>query len=81
MHVNLLVSHLFYFAYKEINISLFYHHCRDMCSDNSAFLVSEVDFLLGGGETTMVSLCHPRISFSSGLSSMDLSWLEKQSHI
>lgn len=31
-------------------------HFRHMNSDNSSFLVSEVDFLLGGGETTMVSL-------------------------
>jgi len=29
---------------------------RNMSSDNSSFMVSEVDFLLGGGETTMVSL-------------------------
>ncbi|KAF7818861.1 trafficking protein particle complex subunit 8 [Senna tora] len=29
---------------------------RDLSSDNSSFLVSEVDFLLGGGETTMVQL-------------------------
>ncbi|XP_057438916.1 uncharacterized protein LOC130730816 isoform X2 [Lotus japonicus] len=31
-------------------------HFRDMSSDNSSFLVSEVDFLLGDGETTMVQL-------------------------
>lgn len=31
-------------------------HFRDMSSGNSSFLVSEVDFSLGGGETTMVSL-------------------------
>lgn len=31
-------------------------HFRDMSSYNSSFLVSEVDFSLGGGETTMVSL-------------------------
>lgn len=31
-------------------------HFRNMSSDNSSFMVSEVDFLLGGGETTMVSL-------------------------
>ncbi|WVZ06097.1 hypothetical protein V8G54_019443 [Vigna mungo] len=28
-------------------------HFRNMSSDNSSFMVSEVDFLLGGGETTM----------------------------
>jgi hypothetical protein len=31
-------------------------HFRDTSSYNSSFLVSEVDFSLGGGETTMVSL-------------------------
>ncbi|KAK7244790.1 hypothetical protein RIF29_39616 [Crotalaria pallida] len=31
-------------------------HFRDMNLDNSSFLVSEVDFLLRGGETTMVQL-------------------------
>ncbi|KAK7396773.1 hypothetical protein VNO78_17931 [Psophocarpus tetragonolobus] len=31
-------------------------HFRNMSSDNSAFMVSEVDFLLGGGETTMIQL-------------------------
>ncbi|XP_004494255.1 uncharacterized protein [Cicer arietinum] len=31
-------------------------HFRDMSSGNSSFLVSEVDFSLGGGETTMVQL-------------------------
>ncbi|KAI5425327.1 uncharacterized protein LOC127125569 [Lathyrus oleraceus] len=31
-------------------------HFRDMSSYNSSFLVSEVDFSLGGGETTMVQL-------------------------
>lgn len=31
-------------------------HFKDMSSDNSSFFVSEVDFLLGGGETTMVRL-------------------------
>ncbi|XP_027923371.1 trafficking protein particle complex subunit 8 [Vigna unguiculata] len=29
---------------------------RNMSSDNSSFMVSEVDFLLGGGETTMIQL-------------------------
>ncbi|RDX88744.1 Trafficking protein particle complex subunit 8, partial [Mucuna pruriens] len=31
-------------------------HFRNMSSDNSSFMVSEVDFLLGGGETTMIQL-------------------------
>ncbi|KAK7284775.1 hypothetical protein RJT34_19528 [Clitoria ternatea] len=31
-------------------------HFRNVSSDNSSFLVSEVDFLLGGGETTMIQL-------------------------
>ncbi|TKY61914.1 Trafficking protein particle complex subunit 8 [Spatholobus suberectus] len=31
-------------------------HFRHMSSDNSSFMVSEVDFLLGGGETTMIQL-------------------------
>ncbi|XP_027350865.1 trafficking protein particle complex subunit 8 isoform X2 [Abrus precatorius] len=31
-------------------------HFRDMNSDNSSYLVSGVDFLLGGGETTMIQL-------------------------
>ncbi|ESW34971.1 hypothetical protein PHAVU_001G196200 [Phaseolus vulgaris] len=31
-------------------------HFRNMSSDNSSFMVSEVDFLLGGGETTMIEL-------------------------
>ncbi|KAK7337326.1 hypothetical protein VNO77_17892 [Canavalia gladiata] len=31
-------------------------HFKDMSSDKSSFLVSEVDFLLGGGETNMIQL-------------------------
>lgn len=31
-------------------------HFRNMSSDNSSFMVSEVDILPGGGETTIVSL-------------------------
>ncbi|CAL0326705.1 unnamed protein product [Lupinus luteus] len=31
-------------------------HFKDMSSNNSSILMSEVDFLLGGGETTMVQL-------------------------
>ena len=31
-------------------------HFGNMSSDSSSFMVSDVDFLLGGGETTMVSL-------------------------
>lgn len=31
-------------------------HFRNMSSDNSSFMASEVDFLLGGGETTMIQL-------------------------
>ncbi|KAK7378868.1 hypothetical protein VNO80_04316 [Phaseolus coccineus] len=31
-------------------------HFRNMSSDNSSFMVSEVDLLLGGGETTMIEL-------------------------
>nr|KYP56952.1 Protein TRS85 isogeny [Cajanus cajan] len=38
-------------------------HFRNMSSDNSSFMVSEVDFLLGGGETTMVSLFCFRAEF------------------
>ncbi|XP_061362471.1 uncharacterized protein LOC133306201 [Gastrolobium bilobum] len=33
-----------------------FDHFKDLSSDNASFLVSEVDFLLGGGETTMVQL-------------------------
>ncbi|KAE9585345.1 putative tetratricopeptide-like helical domain, TRAPP II complex, Trs120, TRAPP III complex, Trs85 [Lupinus albus] len=31
-------------------------HFKDMSSNNSSILMSEIDFLLGGGETTMVQL-------------------------
>lgn len=44
---------------------------RDMSSDNSSFTVSEVDFLLGGGETTVVSLF-----WRWTLIEMILSWLK-----
>jgi hypothetical protein len=46
-------------------------HFRDTSSYNSSFLVSEVDFSLGGGETTMVSLFWNWISIQE-----ILSWLK-----
>lgn len=54
LSLEIVVTTVVMFAVAEVNI--YFEFCRDVDSENSLFSLSDVDFSLGGGETTVVSV-------------------------